>query len=109
MTHYWTQNLFADIPNQLSTELFTTLLSAGHVRIERIVSRGHLSPPDFWYDQDENEFVLLVTGAARLQFEDRVIEMKAGDCINIPAHQPHRVEWTTQDEQTIWLAVFYEG
>jgi cupin 2 domain-containing protein len=109
MTHYWTQNLFAGIPNQLSTELFTTLLSAGHVRIERIVSRGHASLPDFWYDQDENEFVLLVTGAARLQFEDRVIEMKPGDCINIPAHQRHRVEWTTQDEQTIWLAVFYEG
>src|SRR5689334_20885852 len=102
MTDYWPKNLFADIPNRIPTELITILLNAGHARIERIVSQGHTSPPDFWYDQDENEFVLLVTGAARLQFEDRVIEMKGGDCINIPAHERHRVEWTTQDEQTVW-------
>ena len=109
MTNDWPKNLFADIPNQLPAELFTTLRSARNVRIERIVSRGHASPPDFWYDQEESEFVLLVSGAARLQFEDRLIEMKAGDCINIPAYERHRVEWTSQDQPTIWLAVFYAG
>jgi cupin 2 domain-containing protein len=107
-TDNWPKNLFAEIPNQLSKELCETLLDAGTVRIERIVSQGHTSPPGFWYDQDESEFVLLLTGAARLRFEDRVIDMKPGDCLNIPAHQRHRVEWTTEDEPTIWLVVFYD-
>ena len=101
-------NLFADLPQHLPDEIFATLLETANVRIERIVSHGHVSPPDFWYDQEESEIVLLVQGAARLRFEDEVIEMKAGDFINISAHRKHRVEWTTQDEKTIWLAVFYE-
>ena len=61
----------------------------------------------FWYDQTENEVVLLIQGAARLRFEDSVSEMKPGDFINIPAHRKHRVEWTTPEEKTVWLAVFY--
>ena len=48
-------------------------------------------------------------GAARLQFEDGMVEMKGGDFVNIPAHRKHRVEWTTPDEPTIWLAVFYNA
>ena len=47
-------------------------------------------------------------GAARIRFEDGTVEMKPGDFVNIPAHQKHRVEWTTPDEPTIWLAVFYD-
>ena len=100
-------NLFADIPATLRDELVQLLITTPHFRIERIVSHGHASPPDFWYDQDQNEWVLLIGGAARLRFEDGVIELKPGDFINIPAHKRHRVEWTTQDEPTIWLAVFY--
>jgi cupin 2 domain-containing protein len=61
----------------------------------------------FWYDQPEHEWVMVLTGAARLQFGDRAVEMKAGDWINIPANQKHRVEWTSPDEPTVWLAVFY--
>lgn len=102
------KSLLAEIPSQLPQELSNTLFQAKHVRIERIVSEGHASPPDFWYDQDESEFVLLMQGAARLRFEDEVVEMKAGDWINIPAHRKHRVEWTTPETRTIWLAVFYE-
>jgi cupin 2 domain-containing protein len=101
------KNLFADIPPHLPTELFTTLLDAGHIRIERIVSNGDVSPEGFWYDQPQHEWVVLLKGAARLQFEDEQLELRAGDFVNIPAHQKHRVEWTTPAEQTIWLAVHY--
>lgn len=100
-------NLFADLPFQLPTELFTTLLEAGDVRIERIVSHGHSSPGGFWYDQDQHEWIVLLKGAARLRIEDKSVELQPGDFLNIPAHQKHRVEWTTPNEQTIWLAVFY--
>lgn len=120
-------NLFASIPDVLPEELVETLLQADGVRIERIVSHGHASPPGLervphqdsasatseydthWYDQAESEWVLLVAGAARLRFEDKVIEMRPGDFVNIPAHTKHRVEWTSPKEKTIWLAVFYEA
>jgi cupin 2 domain-containing protein len=101
------RSLITEIPPSLPQELTETLVGTKHTRIERIVSHGHASPDGYWYDQDENEFVLLFSGAARLQFEDEVIEMKPGEWINIPAHRKHRVGWTTPDEPTIWLAVFY--
>jgi len=101
------QNLFSDLPKSLPSELIGVLVSNLHVRIERIVSKGQASPRGFWYDQDEHEWVVVLTGSARLQFEDGMIEMKPGDHVLIPAHQKHRVECTTFDEPTIWLAVFY--
>ena len=100
-------NLFADLPSHLPDELTTILLEAADVRIERIVSHGHVSPDGFWYDQDQHEWVIVLKGAARLRFEDGTVEMNPGDFINIPAHKRHRVEWTTPDEATIWLAVHY--
>lgn len=100
-------NLFADVPAAVFEELHQTLHSDGKVRIMRIVSRGQASPPGFWYDQAEEEWVVVLQGAARLTCNDRVVELKPGDCLHIPAHQRHRVEWTTPDEPTIWLAVFY--
>jgi len=100
-------NLFADFPSNLPDELVTTLLKADDVRIERIVSHGQASPEGFWYDQDQHEWVIVLKGAARLRFEDGEVEMKPGDFIDIPAHKKHRVEWTTPDEPTIWLAVHY--
>jgi cupin 2 domain-containing protein len=102
-----TNNLFLDLPRHLPDELFTTLLDAANVRIERIVSHGHASPEGFWYDQDQHEWVVVLKGAARLRFEDETIEMKPGDFIDIPVHTKHRVEWTTPDEPTLWLAVHY--
>jgi cupin 2 domain-containing protein len=101
-------NLFADLPRQLPDELFTTLLDAADVRIERIVSHGHASPEGFWYDQDRHEWVVVLKGTAGLRFEDETIEMRAGDFVNIPAHRKHRVEWTAPDEPTVWLTVFYQ-
>ena len=100
-------NLFTDLSRHLPDELFTTLLEAANVRIERLVSHGHASAPDFWYDQDQHEWVVVLKGAARLRFEDGTVKIKPGDYINIPAHKRHRVEWTTPDEPTIWLAVHY--
>jgi cupin 2 domain-containing protein len=100
-------NLFAELPPRLPEELFTTLLDSASIRIERIVSHGQASPDGFWYDQPQHEWVVVLKGAARLRFEDEMIEMKPGDFVNIPAHKRHRVEWTTPDEPTVWLAVFY--
>jgi cupin 2 domain-containing protein len=102
-------NLLTDLPANLPDELFTTLLDAANVRIERIVSHGHASPEGFWYDQDQHEWVVVLKGAARLRFENEIVEMKAGEFINIPAHKRHRVEWTTPDEPTIWLVVHYDA
>ena len=85
------QNLFSDIPQSLPDELLQTLLQTSGFRIDRIVSHGHASPPGFWYDQETHEWVMLVSGAARLRFEgEEPVEMKAGSFINIPAHQRHR-------------------
>lgn len=100
-------NLFADLTTHLTDEVLTTLLDAGTVRIERIVSRGQASPDGFWYDQSQHEWVAVLKGAARLRFENETVELKPGDFVNIPAHTKHRVEWTTPDEPTVWLAVFY--
>jgi cupin 2 domain-containing protein len=102
-------NLFTDLPRNLPDELFTTLLNTANLRIERIISQGHASPEGFWYDQDQHEWVVMLKGAARLRFEgdEQPVEMKPGDFMNIQAHKKHRVEWTTPDEPTIWLAVFY--
>ncbi|VTT96646.1 Cupin domain-containing protein OS=Singulisphaera acidiphila (strain ATCC BAA-1392 / DSM 18658 / VKM B-2454 / MOB10) GN=Sinac_4027 PE=4 SV=1: Cupin_2 [Gemmataceae bacterium] len=98
-------NLFADPPEHLPEELFTTLLDAPGARVERIVSQGHASPDGFWYDQELAEWVVLLKGAARLRFEDRVLDLRPGDFVHIPARQKHRVDWTTPDEATVWLAV----
>jgi cupin 2 domain-containing protein len=100
-------NLFAQIPSSLQEELTETLVNVASLRIERIVSHGHTSPAGFWYDQKEHEWVVVLRGAARLQFEDELVELKPGDFVNIPAHRKHRVDWTTADEPTVWLAVFY--
>jgi cupin 2 domain-containing protein len=102
-------NLFSDLARGLPDEAVETLAEAAEVRIERIVSHGHASPPDFWYDQDQNEWVLVLKGAARLRFEGEAeaVEMKPGDFLDIPAHKRHRVEWTAPNEPTLWLAVHY--
>jgi cupin 2 domain-containing protein len=102
-------NLLNDIPENLNEENFQDLLRSGSVRIERIVSHGHASPPFFWYDQDDGEWVLLLKGAAILEFEDdpELLRLGPGDYVNIAPHRRHRVAWTVPDEATVWLAVFY--
>lgn len=101
-------NLLRDIPGELSDELVETLVRSDTLHIERIVSRGHVTPPGEWYDQPRNEWVLLVQGAARLAFRDgREVRMGPGDWLEITAHEKHRVAWTDPDGDTVWLAVHY--
>jgi len=102
-------SLFNGIPSELPDELFETLCSAENVKIERIVSKGHASPEGFWYDQDKDEFVLILKGSAGLRIEGNhdIVVLGAGDYINIEAHVKHRVEWTDTKGETIWLAVHY--
>ncbi len=90
-------------PEEQTNELF----ASSTVRIERIVSTGQASPPGFWFDQDWDEWVLLVSGQAvvRIETEPAPRTLHAGDYIVLPAHCRHRVEWTSPDEPTIWLAV----
>lgn len=105
-----TRNLFDNLPASLPEELVEILAETDSVRIERIVSTGQSSPEGFWYDQDEHEFVMVLKGEATLLFEDddQPMTMKPGDFINIPAHRKHRVESTSPNEPTVWLAVFFQ-
>lgn len=103
-------NLF----DQLSTpgaaeEQFLQLLAEPGIRIERIVSTGQASPPGFWYDQDEAEWVAVLAGAALLRFEDEAEPRRLGpgDFVHIAAHRRHRVEWTHPFEATVWLAIHH--
>ena len=99
-------NLFHPLPADLTEEAFTVLLQQGPVRIERIVSNGHASPEDFWYDQDEHEWVLLLEGEAEIEFADgERVWLTRGDALNLPAQTRHRVTFTSRP--AIWLAVFY--
>jgi cupin 2 domain-containing protein len=102
-------NLLKDLPAASAAEHVTKLLAKSGLRIERIVSHGEASPPGFWYDQDEGEWVLLLAGAARVliegEREPRVLG--PGDAIELPAHTRHRIEWTDPGRPTVWLAVFY--
>jgi cupin 2 domain-containing protein len=110
MTAMTDGNLFADIPQRLADEEITTLLSTPALRIERIVSHGEASPPDFWYDQPQAEWVIVLAGRAELAFEDEAAtrRMERGDWLHIPAHRRHRVAWTDPAQATIWLAVHHD-
>jgi len=102
-------NLSRDLPDAGAGEITQTLLAAPGLRIERIVSLGQASPPGFWYDQEQAEWVLLLAGAARLRFADEpeARPLGPGDWLEIAAHRRHRVEWTDPTTPTVWLAVFH--
>ena len=102
-------NLLRDLPDAGAGEVGQTVLTVPGLRIERIVSLGQESPPGFWYDQPEAEFVLLLAGAARLRFadEDEEHTLGPGDWVDIAAHRRHRVAWTDPEHPTVWLAVFH--
>ena len=103
-------NIFEKIPADLHSEVFDSLVEANGVRIERIVSRGHASPESGWYDQNRDEWVMLLRGKAIIAFADKPsITLREGDYVIIKAHEEHRVEWTDPGVETIWLAVHYES
>ena len=101
-------NIFRAIPDDLSAEIFEELAESKNIKIERIISKGHSSPDSGWYDQEQNEWVIVLQGEAILAFADKAsVTLKAGDYINIPAHQKHKVAWTVPEQETIWLAVHF--
>ncbi|MBI4519494.1 MAG: cupin domain-containing protein [Gemmatimonadetes bacterium] len=102
-------NLFSQPAGPIPEEVVEVLASSAGVRIERIVSQGHASPPGLWYNQAENEWVAVLTGSARLTLRDpdETLDLRDGDYVLIRAHRPHRVDWTQPDRLTVWLAVFY--
>jgi len=90
----------------LCEEQFENLLLREHVKIERIVSNGHITPAGEWFDQCWDEWVLLLQGAATLAYENGgKLNMQTGDFVLIPAHTKHRVEWTQPESNTVWLAI----
>jgi cupin 2 domain-containing protein len=107
-TQMTTQNIFANIPEALDKELFDTLAVGRDLRIERIVSRGQSSPLQEWYDEDSDEWVVLLQGAAVIAYQDgSEVTLSEGDYLHFPARCRHRVQWTDPDGATVWLAIHY--
>lgn len=103
------KNIFKEIPADMNEEFFDILVQSGNVKVERIISKGHASPDSGWYDQEHNEWVIVLKGEAVLAFEpDREVNLKPGNHVNIPAHTRHKVKWTVPNTETIWIAVHYQ-
>lgn len=102
-------NILAPLPIHRNAEHMDPLLELGNGRVERIVSFGQASPEDFWFDQEQSEWVLVLCGRAKLEVEGlpKLVELAPGDYLNLSAHTRHRVAWTTPEEPTIWLAIHY--
>ncbi len=96
-------NLPAILP---PTELFE-VISSGDATIERIISTGQTTPEGEWYDQEKDEWVILLQGEAKILFESNSLEIRLqkGDYLLIKAHERHRVTFTTNSPPCIWLAV----
>jgi cupin 2 domain-containing protein len=111
MTAMEIKNIFADIPDCAFQEIFETILDNKNLKLERIVSTGRPTPVGEWYDQEGDEWVMVLTGSAGLSFkgDSEIRIMKPGDYLFIPAHTIHRVEWTDSRENTIWLAIHYNA
>lgn len=104
-------NVLNALPLDVEREQFDTLLERPGVRLERIVSNGQATPAGEWYDQDWDEWVMVLQGEAELLLEHNSQRrvMKQGDCILLPAGCRHRVEWTAPDQPTVWLALHLGG
>jgi len=102
-------NLFANIPANLEVEYFENILKNEHFFLERIVSEGQTTPPDTWLCDDTNEWVILLSGSAKLLFklDESTHTLHPGDYLSIPAGTHHRVEWTDPNAKTVWLALHY--
>lgn len=100
-------NILTNIPEKVPEEIFKTLLFNRAIKIEQIISQGHCSPLKQWYDQVQDEWVILLEGHAKLQFEGDLepITLNSGDYLFIPAHTKHRVHWTHPEIKSIWLAI----
>jgi cupin 2 domain-containing protein len=87
-------------------EQFEAIASSDNLLIERIISTGQTTPDGQWYDQDRDEWVILLQGEAEISYEDNSrMQMRSGDYLLIPAHKKHRVEYISSEPPCIWLAV----
>jgi len=103
------ENIFKNITKNPDKEIFEDIISKDGIKVERIISHGQTSPKEGWYDQNSDEWVMILKGEAVLSFQNSDdVRLKKGDYINIPAHTKHKVSWTLPDEETIWLAVHYQ-
>ena len=102
-------SILAELPDARIGDIFETVVERGGVRIERIVSHGQATPEGEWYDQEQDEWVLVLSGQAGLLIEGESEPrlLGPGDHVDLPAHCRHRVTWTSQDEPTLWLAVHW--
>ncbi|MFC2131397.1 cupin domain-containing protein [Bacteroidota bacterium] len=102
------KNIFGELPFSTG-EVFEDLIKNDKFKLEKIISRGQASPPGEWYDQQHDEWVILLSGSAGLYFEDEKspVELKPGDYLFIPAHRRHRVEWTDPETESIWLTLHF--
>jgi len=101
-------NIFSNIPSEIPIEIFQEIISTEKLRVERIVSKGQTSPDSGWYDQSENEWVIVLSGYGVIEYIDKAkVTLKQGDYLAIKAHEKHRVIETSSDETTVWLAIFY--
>jgi|SRR3989344_7139033 len=102
------KNILSNIPDKIPKEIIETVVSSPNIKIERIISKGHVTSKGKWYNQEKDEFVLIIKGNAELGFENNnLVKMKEGDYLIIPKNTKHRVEKTDLSTETIWLAVFF--
>ncbi|MBE7197580.1 MAG: cupin domain-containing protein [Parafilimonas terrae] len=99
--------MFDDLPASAADEEVSVLVAVPGLRVERIVSCGHVSPPGFHYDQPHAEWVAVLAGTADLRFADEAEprRLATGDAVLIEPHRRHRVERT--DSPTVWLAIHF--
>jgi len=102
-------NLFNDLPDAASAEVFTPLLSRPGCRIERILSQGQSTPPHEPYRQPHDEWVVLLKGAARVALDGREVTLQPGDTLFIPAHTEHWVTFTDHTVTSVWLAIHFDA
>jgi len=101
-------NIFSNIPAEIADEIFEDIIMTETLRVERIISKGQTSPESGWYDQSENEWLIVLSGYGIIEYINGVkVILKQGDYLNIKAHEKHRVIETSLDEATVWLAIFY--
>lgn len=103
-------NFFSYIPKFSEKEIIETILKNKSIIIERIVSYGFPSPDDFWYNQNTDEWVILLDGFAEIEFIDgNIVELSKGDYLLIPAHKKHRVKYCSKEPNCVWLAIHFKS
>ena len=99
------KNFFDTNGNISSTEIFENVIVGDNLRVERIISHGQTTPPGEWYNQEQDEWVLVLQGEARIAYMDGSdITLCKGEHLFLPRHKKHRISYTSTP--CLWLAVF---